>query len=228
MRLAVALFMIVLPSRLRAEVGRRLFGWEIDPTAYLGRSIVVVRHLSLGPGANIGHLNVIWDLDELRLGEGSSVSTRNWITGSPKTSDHIGGSADRYSSLVMGCGAMITMGHNIDCSDRVIIGDHAGIVGFGCTVLTRQLDLAEDKAVTAPVEVADRAVVMSGCTMLSGSRVPTRSIVSAGSVITTPLTEELSLYRGNPAEAVRSLPANLRLWRRELPKAAAVGGDIGI
>lgn len=225
MRLAVALFMIVLPSRLRAEVGRRFFGWEIDPTAYLGRSIIVVRHLSLGAGASIGHLNVIWDLDELRLGDGSSISTRNWITGYPPTSDRIEASTDRYSSLVMGCGSMITMGHNIDCSDRVIIGDHAGFVGFGCTVLTRQLDLAEDKAVTAPVEVADRAVVMSGCIMLSGVRVPTRSIVSAGSVIATPLTEELSLYRGNPAEAVRSLPANLRLWRRELPNAAAFAGD---
>lgn len=227
MRLAVALFMIVLPSRLRAEVGRRLFGWKIDPTAYLGMSIVVVRHLSLGPGASIGHLNVIWGLDELRLGEGSSISTRNWITGYSPTSDPVEESADRYSSLVMGSGAMITMGHNIDCSDRVVIGDHAGFVGFGCSVLTHQLDLVDDKVVTAPVELADRVAVMSGCTLLSGVRVPARSIVSAGSVVTTPLAEELSLYRGNPAEAIRSLPANLRLWRRELPNAAAVAGDTG-
>jgi carbonic anhydrase/acetyltransferase-like protein (isoleucine patch superfamily) len=42
--------------------------------------------------------------------------------------------------------------------------------------------------------------------MLSGTRVPSRCIVSAGSVITTKLTKEQTFYRGNPAEAVRELP----------------------
>ena len=55
------------------------FGWDIDRTAYIGRSVILVRHLSMGPGASIGPLNVIRDLEELRLGEGASIATRNWI-----------------------------------------------------------------------------------------------------------------------------------------------------
>ena len=50
---------------------------------------------------------------------------------------------------------------------------------------------------------------MSGSTLLSGTKVPARSIVSAGSVVNTPLTEELTFYSGNPAEAVRTLPETL-------------------
>jgi acetyltransferase-like isoleucine patch superfamily enzyme len=44
--------------------------------------------------------------------------------------------------------------------------------------------------------------------------VPARSIVSAGSVVTTKLTQELTFYRGNPAEAIRALPSTLAYLNR--------------
>jgi hypothetical protein len=56
--------------------------------------------------------------------------------------------------------------------------------------------------------------------LLSGTRVPARSIVSAGSVVNTPLTEELTFYSGNPAEAVRSLPDTLGFFHRGDPPLA--------
>ena len=83
MRLVLAFCMLVLPSRLKGYLGRRLLGWDIDPTAYIGRSVILVQHLSMGPGASIGPLNVIRDLEELRLAEGASIAARNWITGFP-------------------------------------------------------------------------------------------------------------------------------------------------
>jgi carbonic anhydrase/acetyltransferase-like protein (isoleucine patch superfamily) len=51
--------------------------------------------------------------------------------------------------------------------------------------------------------------------MLTGTHIPARSIVSAGSVVTTKLTAEQTFYRGNPAEAIRELPDNLRFFKRE-------------
>jgi acetyltransferase-like isoleucine patch superfamily enzyme len=80
--------------------------------------------------------------------------------------------------------------------------------------LTHNLDLVRDRLVAGPVELGDHCAVMSGSTLLSGTRVPPRSIVSAGSVVTTKLTQELTLYRGNPAEAVRELPETLRFFDR--------------
>lgn len=206
--------MIVLPSRLKRHLGRLLFGWDIHRTAYIGRSVILVRHLSMGPGASIGPLNVIRDLEELRLGEGASIATRNWISGWPLSSEGFTHSPNRRPSLILGKYAMITVAHDIDCSDRVELGDYASLAGFRSTILTHSLNLVLDRFVTGPVEVGSRSAVMSGCTLLSGMRVPQRSIISAGSVINTKLTEELTLYRGNPAQPIRPLPESLRFFHR--------------
>jgi acetyltransferase-like isoleucine patch superfamily enzyme len=219
--------MVVLPARLKRHVGRLLLGWDIDPTAYIGRSVILVRHLSMGPGSSIGPLNVIRHLEELRLGEGASIATRNWISGWPLSSDVFTHSPNRRPSLIMGKYAMITVAHDIDCSDRVELGDYASLAGFRCTILTHNLNLVLDRFVSAPVELGSHSAVMSGCTLLSGTRVPQRSIVSAGSVITTPLTEELTLYRGNPAEAIRTLPESLRFFHRGEGAQTPRGVDTG-
>jgi carbonic anhydrase/acetyltransferase-like protein (isoleucine patch superfamily) len=210
--------MLVLPSRLKAGLGRRLLGWDVHPTAYIGRSVVLVRHLSMGPGASIGPLNVIKDLEELRLAEGASIASRNWITGFPRSADPAADafphSPNRRPSLIMGKYAMITVAHEIDCSDRVEIGDYSSLAGFGCTILTHSLNLVRDRFATGSVEIGAHAAVMSGSTLLSGTKVPPRCIVSAASVVNTPLTEELTFYSGNPAEAVRSLPETLGFFHR--------------
>ncbi len=224
--------MVVLPSRVKVYLGRKLLGWDVHPTAYVGRSVILVGHLSMGPGASIGPLNVIKDLEELRLAEGASIATRNWIVGFPRSpdaaSDVFPHSPNRRPCLVMGKHAMITVAHEIDCSDRVEIGDHSALAGFRCTILTHSLNLVRDRFVTGSVEIGDHAAVMSGCTLLSGTKVPPRAVVSAGSVVNTPLTEELTFYSGNPAEAVRSLPESLAFFHRgedpEAPPARRASG----
>jgi acetyltransferase-like isoleucine patch superfamily enzyme len=214
MRLAWAVLMIVLPSSLKRRLANRLLGWDIHPTAYLGRSVVLVKHLSMGPGSSIGPLNVIRHLEELRLDEGASIATRNWITGYPLGTDVFAHNPDRDPSLYVGKHSMITVGHDIDCCDRVTIGEHSAIAGFRCTILTHSLDLVRDRQITGPVEVGDHVAVMSGCTLLSGTRVPSRTVISAGSVVATKLAQELTFYRGNPAEPVRSLPETLGFFTR--------------
>ena len=210
--------MLLLPSRLKGRLGRKLLGWDVHPTAFIGRSVILVDHLSMGPGASIGPLNVIKDLEELRLGEGASIASRNWIIGIPRSpdpgTDVFPQSPNRRPSLVMGKHAMITVAHEIDCCDRIELGDYSSLAGFRCTILTHSLNLVRDRFVTGSVEIGDHAAVMSGSTMLSGTRVPPRSIVSACSVVNTPLNDELTFYSGNPAEAVRSLPESLGFFHR--------------
>jgi acetyltransferase-like isoleucine patch superfamily enzyme len=224
LRLFSAFCMIVLPSRLKVLLGRKLFGWDIHPTAYIGRSVILVRHLSMGAGSSIGPLNVIRDLEELRLGDGASIATRNWITGFPRSpdlaSDPFPHSPKRRPALIMGKGAMITVAHDIDCSDEVVIGDHSGLAGYRSAILTHSLNLVRDRFTTGPVVLGHHAAVMSGCTLMSGTRIPSRCVVSAHSVVTTPLTQELTFYGGDPAEAVRALPETLGFFHRgEDPEA---------
>ena len=62
--------------------------------------------------------------------------------------------------------------------------------------------------------LGEYAVAMSGCMLPSGTQVPARSVVTAGSVVSTKLTQELTFYRGNPAEAVYPLPDRLGFFHR--------------
>jgi acetyltransferase-like isoleucine patch superfamily enzyme len=214
MRRIVCYLLVLLPSRLKLTVARRLLGWDIHPSAYIGRSLILARHVSLAAGANIGRMNVIRGLDELRLDEGASIASRNWIIGSPLGPADTPQTRNRRPVLIMGKGSMITIGHELDCVDAIELGDHAGIVGFNCTVLTHSLDLVRDRFVTGPVIIGHHAAVMSGCILLSGTAIPARSILSAGSVVATKLKDELTFYRGNPAVAERSLPPTLGYLRR--------------
>lgn len=217
MRRLFALFVVLLPQPFQSRFARWLLGWDIHPSARLMVSFIDVERLSLGPGAGIGRFNVITQLEELRLGEGASIGSRNHIKGWAKSTGAFPHSPNRRCALTLGNYALITTAHEIDCCDRVVLADYAGIGGFGCTVLTHGLDMVRNRFVTAPVEIGEYAGILSNCTMLSGTRVPARSIVSAGSVVATKLTKELTFYRGNPAEPVRELPETLGIFRRRLP-----------
>ncbi len=215
MRLALSLLMPLLPSSLRRIVARRLLGWDVAPTAFIGRSIVSATHVTLGPGSSIGPFNVIRHLERLELAEGASIGSRNQILGIPAGAAVFRHSPRREAALVLGRYALVTVAHEIDCSDRVEIGDYASFAGFRSQILTHSLDLVRDRFVTAPVVIGPYSAVMSGCILQNGTSVPARSVVSAGSVVTTRLTQELTFYRGNPAEAVRELPDRLRFFHRE-------------
>lgn len=216
-RFAVSLLLIVLPQRLKHELARRVLRWDIDPTAYIGRSLLLVDHVFMGPGASIGHRNVFRGLDEVRLGATASIGTRNWVIGIPRAAaEMFPNSPNRRPSLVMGEGALLTDAHEIDCADRVELGDYASLAGFRSQVLTHSLNLVRDRFEAHPVTIGDRSAVMSGCILQSGTRVPERCIVSAGSVVNSKLAKPLTFYRGNPAEPVRELPATLGFFQRGL------------
>ena len=72
----------------------------------------------------------------------------------------------------MGKYAMVTVAHEIDCSDRVVIGDYSAVAGFRCTILTHSLNLVRDRFATGTVEIGPHTTVMSGSTLLSGTKVP--------------------------------------------------------
>lgn len=215
MRRFLALLTVFLPQSMKRFIGRRFLNWDIHPTAHLGRSLIFVKKLTMGPGSSIGPFNVIRDLEELRMGEGANIAARNWIIGVPLESVIYPKAVERDPSLVMGDWAMITVAHDIDVADRVELKAHAAVAGFRSSILTHSLNLVNDRFVTGSVLLEERSVLMSGCTMMTGTRIPARSIVSAGSVVATRLIEEQTFYRGNPAEKVRPLPDSLAFYARE-------------
>jgi acetyltransferase-like isoleucine patch superfamily enzyme len=223
MRMAFAYLFALAPLPLKRFIARHLYKWDIHPTAYIGPSVLTVRTLSMGPGASIGGRNVITNLDELRMGEGATIGSGNMIKGWwDHPTQKLPG---RNPSVHLAEGAQIASYHYIDCVDALELGRHAAIAGFRSTVLTHSIDLVRDKYVSGAVALGDYAVVMSGCLLSAGTRIPARSVVAAGSVVSTRLTEELTFYRGNPAEAVRPLPERMAFFHRGepcgIPPAAA-------
>jgi acetyltransferase-like isoleucine patch superfamily enzyme len=213
--LAFAYAFAFLPMSLKRIVARHVYKWELHPTAYIGPSVLTVRNVSMGPGASIGGRNVITNLDELRLGEGATIGSGNMIKG---WWDHPTQKLpERNPSVYLGEQAQIASYHYIDCVDALELGRHAAIAGFRSTVLTHSIDLVRDRYVARPVVLGEYAVAMSGCLLSAGTRIPARSVVGAGSVVSTKLSEELTFYRGNPAEAVRPLPERLAFFRRGDP-----------
>ncbi len=217
MKRILAIVVIFLPQPFQSRFARMFLGWDIHPSAHIRTSIVFAEQLSMGPGAGIGRWNIITHLEELRMGEGASIGNRNRIKGWARSTGAFSHSPNRRCALILGDYALITVAHEIDCCDRVELANYAGIAGFRCTVLTHGLDMVRNRFITAPVEIGEYGAIMSGCTMLCGTRVPKRSLVSAGSVVATKLTKELTFYRGNPAEPVRDLPETLGIFRRRLP-----------
>jgi acetyltransferase-like isoleucine patch superfamily enzyme len=212
MRLVFAYVFAFLPMPIKRIVAKWVYGWDVHPSAYIGPSVLRIRHVSMGPNTFIGGRNNITNLNELRMEEGSSIGTGNMIKG---WWDHPTEPLSRRNpSLYLAEHSQIASYHYIDCVDSLELGPHAALAGFRSIVLTHSLDLVRDRYVTGPVVLGAYAGVMSGCTLLAGTTVPARSVVSAGSVVTTKLKQELRLYRGNPAEAVRELPERLGYLQR--------------
>lgn len=214
-RIALAFLLVLLPGRLRHILARRLLGWEVHPTARIGRSVVVADEVYVGPNAAIGSGNVIKGLAELRLDEGAVIGSLNWISGPPLSSGLFPHSPRRHPALLMRGGAAITARHIIDCSDTVTFEKLAILSGIRSTIFTHSVNLVRNQQRTGRVTIGERSAVLTNSLVLAGTAVAPRSIVSAGSVITTPLVKEHVIYRGNPAVEIRDLPEDLAFFRRE-------------
>ena len=117
MRLAFAYVFAAVPMSLKRIIARYVYKWDIDPTAYIGPSVLTVHHVSMGPGATIGGRNVITNLDRLSMGEGASIGSGNMIKG---WWDHPTQTLPgRDPSVTMAEHAQIASYHYIDCVDSL-------------------------------------------------------------------------------------------------------------
>jgi serine acetyltransferase len=216
-RLVLAVIAAALPQPARVWIGRHFLGWDVHPTAQIGPTVIAAQRVTIGAGARIGSFNLIKGLEELSLGVDSQIGFFNWISGAPLSSGLFPGSPKRHPALRMADGAAVTARHLIDCSDTVTIGEFATISGWRTSIFTHSVNLVSNRQKATPVRIGERAAVLTNCLLLSGTRVPARTIISAGSVVNTVLTEELALYSGIPAVKIRDLPADLGYFVRKKP-----------
>jgi len=202
-------------------IRRRLLAWLCNATfgkdAYVGRSFVDTKALSLADGARIGSLNSFRRVAEIRLAAQASIGNLNWVSGaSHKTGMD---DAGQYTSgrLTLGRGASITNRHYIDIHADIAIGAMALVAGVRSTLLTHSIDFAKNRQATAPIEIGDYTFVGSNAVLLPGARISAHCIVAAGSVVARELSEPKTVYGGVPARKLRDVSPDEQFFTRQEP-----------
>jgi acetyltransferase-like isoleucine patch superfamily enzyme len=233
-RLVAAAAIALLPARAKPRAYRALLGYDVDGTARIGLSIIDGDDVRIGAHVAIGHGNLFLSVRRLSIGEHARFGWLNVVRGGDVTfgryvhllrrneltsilEPDLDNPAD--PSLVVGDGSVLTDGHRVDFTDRVELGRRVIIGGRGSSLWTH------NRQRTAPISIGDRTYLGSECRLAPGSRLPSRSIVALGSVVSGALDDVPgTLIGGNPAAVIRPLdPSELELvdrpTRRDLPGA---------
>ena len=163
----IQLLLMTLPWQLRRSALRLILGYEIDPSARIGFSLISVRTLRMGPKARIGHLTRVKGLQELSIGEGASLGNLNWVTAvSSDHPVHFAADVDRNPSLIIERHAAITHRHLIDCTDRVVVGEYSTVAGWRSQILTHAIDVRLSRQSAESVSIGRYCFVGTGVVIL--------------------------------------------------------------
>ena len=215
--LALRASLSVFPWFMRRRLLTWLFGYRFHPGARISAlALVAPRRLVMGRNASIGAFTVIINLDDVVMGECAAINRSNWITGYPAGSSiRFTTESSRQARLVLEDHACITKHHHIDCTNSVRIGTFTTIAGYRSQILTHSINLRTSRQESRPVAIGAYCLVGTSCVILPGSALPDRCILGAMSLLAKPFTEELTLYGGVPAIAVKKLPDDYRYFSRE-------------
>jgi acetyltransferase-like isoleucine patch superfamily enzyme len=214
-RLLLLACVALLPSFLKRPCYRLFFGYQIGRRVRVGLSIIDARACRIEDDTQIGHLNVIIGVENLKLGDHVKIGHLNIIRGGAEVN------LGRYSELMrmneinsipepdavnpvdpkftLGNGSIITTGHKIDFTDRVEIGRRTIIGGRNSSIWTH------NRQRTLPISIGEFAYVGSEIRMAPGSTLPSRCVVGIGAVVTGKIDAEGSLIAGVPAKPIKEL-----------------------
>ncbi len=216
MKFLFRVLICLLPWPLRRIALIRWFGFKIDRTARIGWSWVFPRQLVMGPGARIGHLNVIIHLQRVELKAHAYIDRHNWITGFPAGDQrHFTHLAERDPALVLGIHTCITKGHHFDCTDRITIGRFTTIAGYHSQFLSHSIDLIANRQDCAPIVIGDYCFIGTNVVVLGGVDLPQRSVLGAKSLLHRSPPAPGWLHSGVPATPIRELPADAAYFTRQ-------------
>jgi acetyltransferase-like isoleucine patch superfamily enzyme len=206
-RLLASVVTALLPWQLKRLVFRAR-GWDVHPTARVGLTLLDVDHLTMGPGARIGHFNLFSRVKRLSLGKEAYVGSLNRVAGpgDVRIADRV--QTDAWPSVLeLGDNAMLFNSNFIDLASEVRLGDGALMAG-GFTRIWTHDPLPSENGMWAleprPVTIGAGAYVGAGSVLLPGTRLPDRCVLGAGSVLTKQTADCApgSKLAGNPARQI--------------------------
>ena len=208
-RTLVATAAICFPDKLRRLIHRRLLGYNIHPTAKIGRAFIDVDRLEMSERASIGSLTVIRGCEDVIMREEAVIGGLVWVNAVRKDKGYFAGQ-DRHCALIMDRGSAITYLHFLDCCDTIEFGACSVLAGYGSQLLTHNVDMVLMKLRAQPVRIGHHTMIGTSSVILPGVTIPACSVVSAGSVMHRwSIDDGPHLYTGVPAVARRKLKPEL-------------------
>lgn len=215
MRRLLVLVSALLPWPLKRRVLVAV-GWDVDPTARIGVSFLDVADVRLGPGARIGHLNLVRRVKVLEMGPRAQLGSLNHIVG-PRTV----AIADRVdtvawpSRLVLGADAIVFNQNFLDVSGEIRLEDRAMLAGGFSRVWSHGPTPPGPDGVRglrpAVVVVGEDVYVGAGSTLLPDSVIAAGCTIGAASVVTRSAGETPgAVLVGNPARPLAADNASER------------------
>lgn len=199
----VCVLSLMLPNRVKITMLRICLGYDIHPKAWIGMSLIMCNHLYLGPGAHIGHFNVVRNVNRLVLQEGAGIGQWNWISAASEFIPHKSG--DATGICVLEEKAILTSRHYVDCSGGFFLGSYSIIAGVRSTIMTHQIDVSLSEQSMGAVRIGDHCHIGSNVKILPFTNIAGRSMVAMGSVVRGAVAPSGYLWAGVPAVCKREV-----------------------
>jgi acetyltransferase-like isoleucine patch superfamily enzyme len=216
-QVAGSCLLAVLPSRVKLPLYRLLYGYHIGKgvkigfgTALIGvhccrigdhvrigcfNLFVHIQRLEITDYAQIGYVNLFRGGDSIRIGAHATILRLN-VFNSILRPDAVN---PLHPVLELGTRVVITTGHWLDFTDRLVIGASTVIGGRNSSFWTHS------RQRTRAITVGPHCYLGSEVRAAPGVEVPASCIVGLGSVLIGRFTEPRSLIAGNPAKVLRAL-----------------------
>jgi acetyltransferase-like isoleucine patch superfamily enzyme len=202
LRLLLSFAVIPLPQAVKRWIYRKYFGWTIAPDAVVGMSWLAAANVTLGPGARIGHFNVIPpQLGHFRMKARSYLRNCNQFS-APARSEVF---PDRIFTL--GDDSLVMSFHFFDVAGNLSIGSNCTIGGRGSQFWTHSLLSAPTGSALRPRDlvIGDRGYVGAAAIVVHCD-IPAQVTIGAGAVVSGRLGDAAPgcVIAGNPGRVVRS------------------------
>lgn len=208
-KVASAVFQVVLfifPWSIRKFILCTIYNFDIHDSAYIGFSVILARRLQVGMGSRIGNFSICNEVDQLIIGDFSSIGTFNYITGYPtRFNSHFSHLNERQCCLIIGNNSAITSRHYIDVTGGIFVGDFTTIAGIRSQLLTHSIDLKKCRQDASAISIGNYCFIGTSSIFMPGVVVPDYVVIGAGSLVNKSLPEKMTLYGGVPVKHIKSI-----------------------
>ena len=206
----------VWPWPIRRWLWNTMYGYAIDRTARVGLSWIRSKRFRMGKRSTMGHFNVVKGLDDLIVGDDVVIGRMNWITAFPSDNpNHFTEDPNRHPALVLEDHAGLTNRDIIDCTSKITFGRMTTIAGFQSQFITHSIDLRVNRQRSQEIHIGEYTFVGTGVIVFGGAKLPARSVLGAGSMLSKSYEEPDMLYGGVPAKPIQPIEKDCAYFMRE-------------